>query len=59
MISLLDLGSGDIFDILEKDLEVMKNIIPMTKYKVDLKLSSSKYGLSLAIESIGDSLGGI
>ena len=37
----------------------MKNIIPMTKYKVDLKLSSSKYGLSLAIESIGDSLGGI
>ncbi|MGU8927758.1 hypothetical protein ACV3UJ_13845, partial [Clostridium perfringens] len=34
MISLLDLGSGDVFDILEKDLEVMKNIIPLTKYKV-------------------------
>ncbi|MDK0794619.1 hypothetical protein P5E48_15615 [Clostridium perfringens] len=59
MISLLDLGSGDVFDILEKDLEVMKNIIPMNKYKVDLRLSSSKYGLSLAIENIGDNLGGI
>lgn len=59
MISLLDLGSGDVFDILEKDLEVMKNIIPMNKYKLDLRLSSSKYGLSLAIENIGDNLGGI
>ena len=59
MISILDLNSGDIFDVLEKDLEVMKNIVPMTKYKVDLRLSSSKYGLSLAIENIGDNLGGI
>ncbi|MGU8732858.1 hypothetical protein ACV3SI_15320 [Clostridium perfringens] len=59
MISLLDLGSGDVFDILEKDLEMIKNIVPMTKYKVDLKLSSSKYGLSLSIDNIGDSLGGI
>ncbi|WP_198616713.1 hypothetical protein [Clostridium perfringens] len=59
MISLLDLNSGDIFDILEKDLEMLKNLTPMTKYKVDLKLSSNKYGLNLAIDSIGDSLGGI
>lgn len=59
MVSLLDLNSGDVFDVLEKDLEVMKNIIPMTKYKVDLKLSSSKYGLSLTIEHIGENLGGI
>ena len=59
MISLLDLNSGDVFDILEKDLEVIKSIIPMNKYKVDLKLSSSKYGLSLAIEHIGENLGGI
>ncbi|EOU1571775.1 hypothetical protein HBF21_15720 [Clostridium perfringens] len=59
MISLLDLNSGDVFDILEKDLEVMKTIIPMTKYKVDLKLSSNKYGLNLAIDSIGESLGEI
>ncbi|WP_415332339.1 hypothetical protein [Clostridium perfringens] len=59
MISLLDLNSGDVFDILEKDLEVMKTITPMTKYKVDLKLSSNKYGLNLAIDSIGESLGEI
>ncbi|MGU9204044.1 hypothetical protein ACV3YL_13040 [Clostridium perfringens] len=59
MVSLLDLASGDVFDILEKDLEMLKNLTPMTKYKVDLKLSSSKYGLSLAIENIGDNLGGI
>ena len=59
MVSLLDLNSGDVFDILEKDLEVIKSIIPMNKYKVDLKLSSSKYGLSLAIEHIGENLGGI
>ena len=59
MVSLLDLASGDVFNILEKDLEMLKNLTPMTKYKVDLKLSSSKYGLSLAIENIGDNLGGI
>ena len=59
MISLLDLNSGDVFDVLEKDLEMLKNLTPMTKYKVDLKLSSSKYGLSLTIENIGDNLGGI
>ncbi|EOU1140637.1 hypothetical protein ACV3T0_12910 [Clostridium perfringens] len=59
MISLLDLGSGDVFDILEKDLEMIKNVVPMNKYKVNLKLSSSKYGLNLSIDSIGDSLGGI
>ncbi|WP_349407195.1 hypothetical protein [Clostridium perfringens] len=59
MVSLLDLASGDVFDILEKDLEMLKNITPMTKYKIDLRLSSSKYGLSLAIENIGDNLGGI
>ncbi|XZL20582.1 hypothetical protein ACSW9U_16535 (plasmid) [Clostridium perfringens] len=57
MISLLDLGSGDVFDILEKDMEILKRITAMTKYKVDLKLSSSKYGLNLAIENIGDILG--
>ncbi|EIF6158478.1 hypothetical protein ACV31L_12840 [Clostridium perfringens] len=59
MVSLLDLNSGDVFDILEKDIEILKRITPMTKYNVDLKLSSSKYGLSLAIENIGDNLGGI
>ena len=59
MISLLDLVSGDNFDILSKDIELLSKLRPMTKVKVNLNLSSSKYGLKLEIADILEELGSI
>lgn len=59
LISLLDLTSGDLFDLIEKDLSFLSSIKAMNKYNFDLKLSSSKYGLNLVIENVTDSLGEI
>lgn len=59
MISLLDLVSGDNFDILSKDIELLSKLRPMTKVKVNLNLSSSKYGLKLEIADILEDLGSI
>ena len=59
MISLLDLVSGDNFDILSKDIELLSKLRPMTKVKVNLNLSSSKYGLKLEIAEVLEDLGNI
>lgn len=59
MISLLDLVSGDNFDILSKDIELLSKLKPMTKVKVNLNLSSSRYGLKLEIADILEDLGSI
>ena len=58
MISLLDLGSGDVFEIVEKEqLEIISKVIPMNKYNVNLDLTSSKYGLSLKLNNIDGPIG--
>lgn len=59
MISLLDLASGDNFDIISKNIELLSELKPMTKVKVNLNLSSSKYGLKLDIEDVLEELGSI
>ena len=59
MISLLDLLSGDTFDILSKEIELLSKLKPMTKVKVNLNLSSSKYGLKLEIADVLEELGNI
>lgn len=59
MISLLDLVSGDTFDILSKDIELLSKLKPMTKVKCNLNLSSSKYGLKLEIADVLEDLGSI
>lgn len=59
MISLLDLVSGDNFDIISKNIELLSELKPMTKVKVNLNLSSSKYGLKLDIEDVLEELGSI
>ena len=59
MVSFLDMETGDIFEILEKDLEYLSKINQMQKYKVDLNLSSSKYGLKLEIVEVKESKGAI
>lgn len=57
-LSFLDLGSGDNFDIVSKDIELIK-LKPMTKYKVNLNLSNSKYGMRLEFDNVNEEIGGI
>ena len=57
-ISFIDLSNGQSFDIISKEIEFMK-LQPMHKFKVDLELTSSKYGIQLKIDKVKEQLGGI
>lgn len=57
-ISFLDMNSGDNFQVISKNIEFMR-LRQMTKYNVVLSLSSSRFGLKLDLEEVGDELGGI
>ena len=59
LIDLLDIGSGDSFNIMSKNIEFMSKLKAMTKYKVTLNLTSSRYGLKLDLETVNDGLGSI
>lgn len=59
LIDILDINTGDSFNLMSKDLEVLSKLKPMNKYELDLNLSSSKYGLKLDIENIKEDLGSI
>lgn len=59
LIDLLDIGSGDNFNIMSKNIEFMSKLKAMTKYKVTLNLTSSRYGLKLDLETVNDELGSI
>lgn len=57
-INFLDMSSGDNFQVISKNIEFMR-LRQMTKYNVGLNLSSSRFGLKLDLEEVGDELGGI
>lgn len=57
MISMLDKNSGDVFEIIEKDMEYMMKLQAMKIYNLTLDLSSSKYGLRLAVVEIKKEIG--
>lgn len=59
MISVLDMNSGDLFEVMEKDLEYLSKLKQMQKYTIDLNLSSSKYGLKLELLDVKEQLGSI
>ena len=59
MISLLDLVSGDNFELISKELELLSQLRPMTKIKCNMNLSSSKYGLKLELAEVLEILGNI
>ncbi|WP_297637281.1 hypothetical protein [uncultured Clostridium sp.] len=59
LVDMLDMKSGDLFNILHKNVEDMGKFPAMQKVDVTLNLTSSKYGLSLAIEKVGDGKGEI
>lgn len=58
LVDLLDLQSGDAFQIADKDIELMGKLKPMTKYNLDLNLiNTGKYGLRISIVNVGKNLG--
>lgn len=57
VINLLDLVSGDNFQIINKELELLGKLKPMTKFKIDFDLTNTKYGLKLDINKIGQEIG--
>ena len=59
LIDLLDIGSGDNFNLMSKNIELMQKLKSMTKYIVTLNLTSSRYGLRLDLEEVGEDLGSI
>ncbi len=59
LIDLLDISSGDNFNLMSKNIELMQKLKSMTKYIVTLNLTSSRYGLRLDLEQVGEDLGSI
>lgn len=57
VISFLDLETGDVFEIIERDMEYLSKIKQMQKYIVDLNLASTKYGLKLELVEIKECKG--
>ena len=59
MINFIDMQTGDLFEVVEKDLDYLSKIKQMQIYKVDLNLLSNKYGLKLEIDEIKEDKGAI
>lgn len=59
LVDLIELNSGATFNIVDKNVELMNRLKQMTKYEIDLDLTSNKYGLKLTIANIGKEFGGI
>lgn len=51
-INLVDKATGDMFEIIEKDMTLLGSLKPFTDIKVNLSLTSSKYGLMLKLDNI-------
>lgn len=56
-LQFIDMEDGISYQIISKDIDLMNKVKKMTKYKVDLELTSSKYGLKLNILSVLEELG--
>lgn len=52
MIGILTLDDGTNFSIIEKDMNKLNSIRAMTKYRVNLKVNSSQYGINVSLEDI-------
>ena len=52
LINLLDRDSGEIFTIIEKNVELMQSLEKFAFYDLELNLTPSRYGLHLNIVNI-------
>ena len=57
VINFLDIETGDMFSVIHREIEILGKIQAMSKYLVDLNLSSSKYGLKLELEDVKECQG--
>ena len=58
-LQFIDMENGMSYQIISKDIDLMNKVKKMTKYKVDLELTSSKYGLKLDIPVVLEDLGAV
>ena len=58
-IGIMTLDDGTNFNVLERDSEKFGLYKAMEKYKVNLKISSSQYGINVSIEEVLKDLGNI
>lgn len=59
MITILDSDTGQVFNIVHKEVEDMAKLTAMSKYLLTINVIPSKYGINLKIENIGDKTGEI
>ena len=58
-IGIMTLDDGTNFNVLERNTEKFGMYKAMEKYRVDLKITSNQYGISVAIENVLKDLGNI
>lgn len=58
-LGILTLDDGTNFTISEKDMNKLQLLKAMNKYKMNLIISSSQYGIRIGIDDIVKDLGGI
>lgn len=59
LIGMLDLLTGDSFQIATKDIDLMQKLKPMSKYSFDFNLTNSRYGFKLSIDHVNKNLGAL
>lgn len=52
LVNILDVETGEMFSICHKKLADLNKFKMMEKMEIDLKLTSTKYGLNLEIDSV-------
>ena len=58
-IGIVTLDDGSTFNVMEKDEERFGQYCAMCKYKADLVVSSSQYGINISIKDLGEPEGSI
>ena len=55
LVSVLDMETGDLFDLITKDLNALKELTPMTKREnFVINFKSTKYGIKADIVEYGN-----
>ena len=57
LISLMDFEDGSAYSLMEKNLEIMQKVVAGEKWKLNLKVSGTKYGVRLEITDYLEKVG--
>ena len=58
-VGIVTLDDGSTFNVMEKNEERFGQYCPMCKYKADLVVSSSQYGINVSIKELSEPEGSI